>query len=312
MTTAPRLRVFTEPQQGADYTDLLAVARHAEAAGYDAFFRSDHYLPMGGADGLPGPTDAWITLAGLAVQTSSIRLGTLMTAITFRLPGPTAIAVAQVDRMSGGRVEFGVGSGWYADEHTAYGIPFPPVKERFERYAEHLEVITGLWRTPAGETFSHRGEHYTLTDSPALPKPAQSPAPPVIIGGFGAKQTPRLAARFADEFNLPFAGIDACVAQFARVDAASAEAGRPAPERSVAQVVCVGRTEQEFTRRAAAIGREPAELRENGIAGTVDEAVDKIGRWQEATGITKLYLQFLDLSDLDHLDVVAGEVRPRL
>ncbi|WP_156755296.1 LLM class F420-dependent oxidoreductase [Actinokineospora pegani] len=307
-----RLRVFTEPQQGADYTDLLAAAQRAEAAGYDAFFRSDHYLPMGGADGMPGPTDAWITLAGLARETSTIRLGTLMTAITFRLPGPTAIAVAQVDRMSGGRVEFGVGSGWYADEHTAYGIPFPDLGERFERYAEQLAVITGLWRTPEGETFTHTGKHYRLTDSPALPKPAQSPAPPVIIGGFGAKRTPRLAARHADEFNLPFASMDDSAAQFARVDAACAAAGRTPLERSVAQVVCVGRDDAEVARRAAAIGREPAELRANGLAGTVEEVTDKIGRWVDRTGISKLYLQFLDLSDLDHLDFVAAEVAPRL
>ncbi|EWC64251.1 putative monooxygenase [Actinokineospora spheciospongiae] len=315
MTTAHpplRLRVFTEPQQGADYADLLAVARRAEDAGYDAFFRSDHYLPMGGADGLPGPTDAWITLAGLARETGSIRLGTLMTAITFRLPGPLAISVAQVDRMSGGRVEFGVGSGWYGDEHTAYGIPFPDLGERFERYAEQLAVITGLWRTPDGERFSFRGKHYELTDSPALPKPAQRPGPPVIIGGFGARSTPRLAAKYADEFNLPFAGIDACVEQFARVDAACAAVGRGPLERSVAQVVCVGRDEAEFVRRAAAIGREPGELRENGVAGTVGEVVDEIGRWREATAISKLYLQFLDLSDLEHLDLVAAEVAPQL
>src|SRR3954469_20015150 len=124
---------FTEPQQGASYDDLLRVATAAEELGFDAFFRSDHYLVMGDGDGLPGPTDAWVTLAGLARETSRIRLGTLVSSSTFRLPGPLAIAVAQVDAMSGGRVELGIGTGWYDAEHRAYGIPFPPLGERFDR-----------------------------------------------------------------------------------------------------------------------------------------------------------------------------------
>src|SRR5688572_14145732 len=197
------LCVFTEPQQGATYDDLLRVAQATEELGFDAFFRSDHYLGMG-TDGLPGPTDAWVTLAGLARETSRIRLGTLMTSATFRLPGPLAISVAQVDAMSGGRVELGLGSGWFEQEHTAYGIPFPPLGERFDRLEEQLAIVTGLWETPAGETFSYEGKHYRLTDSPALPKPVQAPRPPVIIGGWGKTRTPALAARFADEFNVPF------------------------------------------------------------------------------------------------------------
>ncbi len=311
---APRLRIFTEPQQGATYDDLLTVARRAEDAGYDAFFRSDHYLRMGSADGLPGPTDAWVTLAGLARETSTIRLGTLMSAATFRHPGPLAIAVAQVDQMSGGRVEFGIGSGWYGEEHAAYGIPFPDLGERFDRYAEQLEVITGLWATPEGETYSFAGKHYQLTDSPALPKPAQRPRPPVLIGGAGPKRTPALAARFADEFNLPFADVATAVAQFDRVAAACERIGRDPAEiaRSSALVACVGRDDAEVARRAAAIGREVAELRANGLAGTPAEVVDRIGTWREQTGVSRLYLQVLDLSDLDHLDLVAAEVAPQL
>src|SRR5580658_6436829 len=180
-----RLRVFTEPQQGASYDDLLRIARHAEELGFDAFFRSDHYLSMGDGDGLPGPTDAWVTLAALAVETSSIRLGTLMSPVTFRLPGPLAITVAQVDQMSGGRVELGLGTGWFEAEHTAYGIPFPSVSERFDRLEEQLAIVTGLWGTPEGETFSFAGAHYQLADSPGLPKPAQRPRPPVLVGGSG-------------------------------------------------------------------------------------------------------------------------------
>src|SRR6202044_905304 len=182
------LRIFTEPQQGADYGRLLAVARASEQLGFDAFFRSDHYMSMGDGDGLPGPTDAWLTLAGLALQTSRIRLGTLMSPATFRYPGPLAISVAQVDHMSGGRVEFGFGAGWFDAEHAAYAIPFPELGERFDRYEEQLAIITGLWATPDGETFSFEGTHYRLADSPALPKPAQRPRPPLILGGSGVRR----------------------------------------------------------------------------------------------------------------------------
>ena len=211
------LRVFTEPQQGATYDDLLAVARRSEELGFDAFFRSDHYLGMG-TEGLPGPTDAWVTLAGLARETERIRLGTLMTSATFRLPGPLAISVAQVDQMSGGRVELGIGAGWFEAEHTKYGIPFPPVGERFDRFEETLAIVTGLWETPVGGSFSHDGTHFRVSDSPALPKPAQSPRPPVIIGGKGKRRTPALAARYADEFNVPFDSVS---------DDAVAVRGRP-------------------------------------------------------------------------------------
>ncbi|MEY7973156.1 LLM class F420-dependent oxidoreductase [Saccharomonospora xinjiangensis] len=308
------LRIFTEPQQGASYGDLLRVARAAEDAGYGAFFRSDHYLKMGSASGLPGPTDAWITLAGLARETSRIRLGTLVTAATFRHPSVLAISVAQVDQMSGGRIEFGLGSGWYADEHTAYGIDLPPTRELFDRYSEQLEIITGLWETPEGTTFSFAGDHYKLTGAPGLPKPAQRPRPPVILGGTGRKRTPQLAARYADEFNVPFNDIVTASAQYERVDAAAEAAGRPRGDiiRSAALVVAVGRDDAEVSRRADAIGREAGELRANGVAGTVSEAVDTIGRWREATGISRLYLQVLDLSDLDHLDLIASEVAPQL
>lgn len=307
------LRIFTEPQQGATYDKLLAVARCAQDAGYGAFFRSDHYLKMGDVSGDPGPTDAWTTLAGLARDTSRIRLGTLMTAATFRLPGPLAITVAQVDAMSGGRVELGIGTGWYDAEHAAYGIPFPPLRERFDRLDEQLAIITGLWATPPGDTFDFSGTHYTLTGSPALPKPVQSPRPPVLLGGTGAKRTPRLTARYADEFNLPFVSAEDSVVHFDRVRAACVEIGRdPAELRlSNALVLCCGRDDAEVDRRAAAIGREPDELRVNGLAGTPGEIVEKIGRYA-STGSERMYLQILDLDDLDHLELVATEVAPQL
>lgn len=304
------LRIFTEPQQGASYDTLLTVAKATEDLGFDGFFRSDHYLRMGEVDGLPGPTDAWVTLAGLARETRRIRLGTLMTAATFRLPGVLAIQVAQVDQMSGGRVELGLGAGWYEEEHTAYGIPFPA--EKFARLEEQLAIVTGLWATEEGKTFSHQGTHYQLTDSPALPKPAQAKVP-VLIGGSGPVRTPRLAARYADEFNMPFASIADSESQFARVRAAAEQAGRQGDDLvySNALVACVGRDEAEVARRAAAIGRQVDELRTNGLAGTPAEVVDRIGQYA-AAGSQRMYLQILDLADLDHLELIASEVQSQL
>lgn len=309
---AIELRVFTEPQQGATYDDLLRVAQSAETLGFGAFFRSDHYLAMN-SEGLPGPTDAWITLAGIARETSTIRLGTLVTSATFRYPGPLAISVAQVDAMSGGRVDFGLGAGWFEDEHKAYGIPFPSLGERFDKLEESLAVITGLWETPAGQTFSYDGKHYPITDSPALPKPVQSPRPPILIGGGGKKRTPALAAKYADEFNIPFASLEDTATQFGRVRAAATSAGRDPQSLaySTALVLCCGKSEEEIALRANTIGREVPELRENGAAGSPAELVDKIGRYGEL-GASRVYLQMLDLSDLDHLELVASEVMPQL
>src|ERR1700727_1618247 len=251
-----QLRIFTEPQQGADYETLLRVAKATEDLGFDAFFRSDHYLKMGDVSGLPGPTDAWITLAGLARETSRIRLGTLVSPVTFRYPGPLAVSVAQVDDMSGGRVELGLGAGWFEAEHAAYGIPFPPTAERFDRLEEQLAIITGLWETPAGQRFSFAGKFYPVTDSPALPKPVQRPHPPVLIGGEGARRNPPLTARYADEYTVPCSTAEQTGAAFGRIREACQVAGRDPGSLvySAAQTVCCGRDEAELARRAAAIG----------------------------------------------------------
>jgi F420-dependent oxidoreductase-like protein len=306
------LRIFTEPQQGATYDQLLRMAKASEELGFSAFFRSDHYLSMGG-DGLPGPTDAWLTLAGLARETSRIRLGTLMTSATFRLPGPLAIQVAQVDQMSGGRVEIGIGAGWFEREHAAYAIPFPDTGERFDRFEEQLAILTGLWEASEGETFSYAGEHYTVTASPALPKPVQRPRPPVIIGGVGKRRTPELAARYADEFNLPFTSVEVTREQVGRVREACEAVGRDPGGLtwSNALTVCVGKDDAEVRRRAEAIGRDVEELRANGVAGTPAEAVQRIGEFQEA-GSQRIYLQALDVDDLDHLELIATEVAPHV
>lgn len=300
-------RIFTEPQQGAGYADLLAIARATEELGFDGFFRSDHYLGMG-TDGLPGPTDAWTTLAGLARETSSIRLGTLVTSVTFRHPGILAIQVAQVDEMSGGRIELGLGTGWFEAEHTALGIPFPD--KRFGHLEEQLEIISGLWSTAVGETFTFDGRHYRLQDAPGLPKPVQSPLP-IIVGGTGPTRTPALAARFAAEFNIAFKDEQTIGARFQAVRDAAEAIGRDADSivYSAALTCAVGRTDADYRRRAEAISRDPGSLRRGGIAGTAAEAADTIGRLREL-GADRVYLQILDLQDLDHLAFIADDVIP--
>ena len=306
-----RFRIFIEPQEGASYDDQLAVARLAEELGFDALFRSDHYQGFTLGTGLPGPTDAWITLAGLARDTTRLRLGTLVSPITFRLPGPLAISVAEVDAMSGGRIELGLGAGWNDREHAAYGIPFPANRERFERFEEQLAIITGLWTTPLGESFSFSGSHYSLVDSPALPKPVQQPRPPIVIGGFGAKRTPRLAATYADEFNVAFSPPEGFPEIAGRVHAACEVLGRDPASLpiSIANTVVCGADEAEVTRRATAIERTPDALRASGIAGTPNEVIDRIGVYREA-GAETVYLQVLDLHDLDHLRLLASAVVP--
>ncbi len=305
-----QLRIFTEPQQGAHYQDLLGVALAAERAGFDAFFRSDHYLKMGDASGLPGPTEAWATLAGLARETSTIRLGTLVSPVTFHRPGPLAITVAQIDQMSGGRVELGIGAGWYEAEHRAYGLDFPPIGTRMDMLDEYLEQITGLWQTPEGGTFTHTGRFHSFVDSPALPKPTQRPGPPIIIGGGGPKRTPALTARYAAEFNTPFVSLDALPAVVGRVRAACEAIDRDPDDLiySSAMVMCLGETETEAQRRADDIGRDLTQMREDSAAGTIEEVRDRIGQYADV-GITRLYLQVLDLTDLDHIALAGATLR---
>ncbi|MFG1746237.1 LLM class F420-dependent oxidoreductase [Micromonospora chalcea] len=311
-----RVSVFTEPHRGADYDDQLRFARLVEETGFEGFFRADHYRAMGDEPALPGPTDAWLTLAALARETSRIRLGTLVTSATFRLPGPLAVMVAQVDRMSGGRVELGIGAGWYEREHTAYGIPFPPVAERFDRLAEQLEIVTGLWRTPADETYSFTGEHYRLADAPALPKPVQQPGPPVIVGGRGPKRTPELAARYADEFNMPFKSVAETASAYDRVREACDRTGRDASGQapltlSAGIVVAIGRTDAEAQRRAAPLHVTSALPPEDPVVGSPAQLVERIGEFA-AIGATRVHLRLIDFDDLDHVELIAAEVLPRL
>ncbi|RWR19466.1 LLM class F420-dependent oxidoreductase [Microbacterium enclense] len=303
--------LFTEPQQGFSYDDQLAFARSAETHGLDGFFRSDHYLRMGDGNALPGPTDAWTTLAGLARETSRIRLGTLVSSVTYRVPGILAIQVAQIDAMSGGRVELGLGTGWFEAEHAAYGIPFPP--RRFDLLEEQLAIVTGLWSTPVGETFSFAGEHYRLDAAPALPKPVQAPVP-VIVGGGGPKRTPALAARFATEYNIGFVAENVVAEKFAVVRAACEDIGRdPATLKfSVALPTIIGVDDAAIERRVAAIGQTRAQF-DNGanLIGRPEEVADKVERLR-AVGAERVYFQLLDLRDIDHADEVGAELLPLL
>ena len=310
------LRIFTEPQQGASHADLLAVARATRDGGFSAFFRSDHVLAMGTA-GLPGPTETFVNLGAIAAVVPDIRLGTLVTSATFRHPSMTALAAATVDDISGGRFELGLGTGWFEAEHHAYGLDFgASFGDRFDRLTEQLEIITGLWSTPVGETFGHAGPHYTISDSPGLPKPQQRDAQgrphlPIIVGGKGPRRTPALAARFADEFNVGFAELDVVTAQYERVHRACEAVGRdPASlTYSTAQVLCVGVDEAEQQRRTAGLGDFAAMAAGSACAGTVDQVVDTLGTWATA-GVQRVYLQVIDLPDLDHIALVAQQILP--
>jgi F420-dependent oxidoreductase-like protein len=305
------LRIFTEPQLGASYDQLLAVALTAEDCGFDAFFRSDHYLKMGSASGLPGYTDAWVTLAGLARETRTIRLGTLVSPVTFRAVGTFVVIATQVDQMSGGRLEVGVGAGWFEPEHRAYGLPFPPVSSRYDLFEDQLAILHGVWSAPPGTTFEHTGRTCSVSLEADTLRPVQRPHPPIVMGGAGGPRSARLAAAFADEYNTSFRRVAETRRIHDAVRRTCERAGRDPSTMvwSAGQVVCCGRTEAEIARRAAAIRRDVAELRENGLAGTPDEVLEKLGRFAE-NGVDRFYLQVFDLSDLDHLRFIAEAVLP--
>jgi F420-dependent oxidoreductase-like protein len=305
-----RARVLLEPHHGATYAQMLALARAAEETGFDAFFRGDHYLGIDADDTGFRPTDSWTTLTGLGAQTERIRLGTLMTASTFRRPGPLAVAVATADEISGGRIEFGIGAAWYEREHNYFGVPFPPLGERFDRLEEQLEIITGLWATRAGERFSFQGKHYRLTDCASLPRPAQ-PSPPVIIGGNGPRRTPALAARFAAEFN---SGLTSDVSPvFARVRQACTDAGRdPATLRySAVLPVCCGSTQEEAQRRLETLGAPGARLLALGVVGLPGDVAARVAEFARA-GADTIYFHIYDPADTDHIRLLGESVIPLL
>ena len=299
-------RIFTEPQQGAGYHRLATLAKHAEQKGFNGFFVSDHYHVMGEIDPRQGPTDAMTTLAGLARDTDEIRLGTLVCSSTFRQPGQLAIIAAEIDQMSSGRLELGVGAGWFDREHEALGINFPPLGERFDRMEDQLAILELFKIVSPDTTFDYAGKTISLKNCLPIPKSTQKPGIPVIVGGGGPKRTPYLAARFADEFNLPFSSPDNFQAQVNRVKDACETIGRDPNSLtySVAQVLCVGESENELIRRASSIGRELSDLIDNGVAGTLDQARARIQAFHDM-GATRIYLQVLDEDDLDHISLLS-------
>lgn len=301
-----RLRVLLEPRFGATYEQILGVARATEEAGLDAFFRGDHFLGIQPTEPTFVPTDSWTTLAGLARDTSRIRLGTLMTASTFRLPGQLAVAVATVDTMSGGRIELGIGTGWYEREHRFFGIPFPPLGQRFDRLEEQLAVITGLWTTPPGQPFDFAGRYYTIEGCLNPPLPAQRPRPPIIIGGGGPRRTPTLAARFADEFNSGIAG--GLEERFAAVRRICEEVGRdPATLRlSAALPTCCATSREEAERRADALGEAGRRLLSSGVVGVASDVVSRVEELAKA-GADTVYFHIYE-TDPDQIGIIGAEV----
>ena len=311
--TGIRLRVLMEPRHGARYDEILALARATEQAGFDAFFRSDHLLGVDPADPAYRPSDSWTTLAGLARDCARVRLGTLVTAATFRAPALLAAIVATVDDMSGGRTELGIGTGWYEKEHAAYGLPFGTVGERFDRLEEALEVIVGLWRHPVGEKpgFSFAGRHFAVAHSATPPQPVQRPHPPVIIGGTGLKRTPAIAARYATEFNGALATPDQLRERIALFEQACAVIGRDPAEarRSILVPIACGSTPAEVERRAAVMGSEF--IRTHAVTGSPEQVTEKLWAVADA-GADTVYLHVYDIHDLDHLALLGAEVRPHI
>jgi F420-dependent oxidoreductase-like protein len=307
-----RVRVLMEPRHGASYDEILTLALAVEEGGFDAFFRSDHLFGVDPQDRTYRPTDCWTTLGGLARDTKRVRLGALVGAATFRAPGILANIVASVDEMSGGRVELGLGTGWYEREHTAFGLPFPSTRERFDRLEEQLAIITGLWQTPTGDEagFSFQGQHWQVEANHTPPRPVQRPYPPVIIGGSGPKRTPAIAARFADEFNGALGGdLRERFAVFARACEAIGRDPDEARRSAVIPVAC-GTTAAEAERRASVMGGSGL-IRANATIGSPQLLVDRIGELNEA-GADTIYFHIYDIHDLEHIALLAAEVLPHV
>ena len=306
-----KLRVLMEPRHGATYERIAAMARAAEEAGFDAFFRSDHYLGIDSSDPDYLPTDSWTTLGGLSRDTSRIKLGTLMTAATYRHPAVLAMAVASVDQMSGGRIILGIGTGWYEREHQAFGIPFPPIGERFDRLEKQLEIIGRLWAAPRGDTFSFQGRFWQLQDCGNFPALVQRPRPEIVIGGTGPRRTPLAAARHADEFNS--GGGSGTAERFANVRRICEEIGRdPDTLRlSVTTQVTCGVTRAEAAQRLDRLGPPGARMLANGTVGDVAEVTAALQRLAEQ-GSEIAYLHVFDIDDLDHIRLIGSEVLPQV
>ncbi len=305
-----------EGQEGVSWEDWLALAKACEAHGVPALFRSDHYLNLDAIAGR-GSLDAWATISALAAVTSTLRLGTMVSPATFRHPSELAKVVATADHVSGGRVELGLGAGWHEPEHRAYGFPFPPLRERMDRLAEQLEIVHGSWTEPS---FSFTGEHYALEGLDAQPRPLQRPHPPLLMGGSAGPRSAALAARWADEYNTPFASLDEVRSRKAAIDAACAEAGREPIPFSLMTGCLVGRDRAELRERGAALAHAMGDPQRDvdawladppaaWIVGTVDEVSERLAAARDA-GLARVMLQHLLHTDLGTVELIGRELAP--
>jgi len=312
-----RVALMIEGQEGVTWEQWCALADACEEHGVETLFRSDHYISQVDEDGKVAH-DAWTTLAALAARTTTLRLGTLVSPATFRLPGLLANAAATADHVSGGRIELGIGAGWMEREHRAFGFPFPETSVRVEMFAEQLEIVHRLWTE---DRVDFHGRHYVLEDAPGLPKPVQKPHPPILVGGSGLRGTADPAARFADEYNSPFVSPDDFAAIRAKVVAACERAGRdPATMRFSTMCGClIGATRADALERARELyARAPRDVdfdawlegySNRSLFGSVDEVAEQLGAYERA-GCDRVMLQHLLHADLEPVRLIGRELAP--
>ena len=307
-----QLCLMIEGQEGVSWPQWVALAQACEQHHIPALFRSDHYMNLDGQHPDRGSLDAWATLNALAAITSTLRLGTMVSPATFRHPSELAKVVVTADHVSGGRVELGLGAGWHEREHEAYGFPFPPTRERVDVLEEQLQIVLGAWTEAP---FSFAGGHYTLRDLDAQPRPVQQPHPPLIMGGSAGPRSVALAARYADEYNTPFATLADVRTRREAVGRACAQAGRDPLPFSIMTGVVVGADEADLRDRAARLTERTglpdvsAEPPAGWIVGTIDAAAEQLAALRDA-GVSRVLCQHLLHDDLDAVALIGERLAP--
>jgi F420-dependent oxidoreductase-like protein len=312
-----QLCLMIEGQEGVSWEEWVALAHACEASGIPALFRSDHYMNLDGRHPERGALDAWATLSALAAVTTTLRLGTLVSPASFRHPSELARVVVTADHVSGGRVELGLGAGWHEREHAAHGFPFASTRTRMDVLEEQLQIVLGSWTRGPENPLNFSGEHYTIVDLDAQPKPFSRPHPPLIIGGSGGPRSLALAATYADEYNSPFADLDLAIERRAVIDRACERAGREPLPFSIMTGVLVGDGEPELRDRARRlaerIGADADELLtrppSGWIVGTVERAAEQLTALREA-GVSRVMCQHLLHDDLDAVELIGSRLGP--